>query len=157
MKDVTRGAKRLSSNYFEYRRRSFPYLWFGSLTLFVIRMWGELVHDSLVPFLAVVIVVALIGYLVVSRFNRYMVDDVWDDGKQLIVKKGDEVEYVPIANILRIGNSRLVAPRRVTVFLRKPGKWGDRIVFAMQFSWWTGIREYPELRDLAARVKATRG
>jgi hypothetical protein len=104
------GAKRISSNYFEYRRRAFPYLWFGSLTLFVVRMWSELAHDSMTPFMVVVAFVALIGYLVVRRFNKDMVDVVWDDGKELIVEKDGEVAHVPIADILKISNSRLIAP-----------------------------------------------
>src|SRR5579885_1114492 len=151
------GAKRLSSNSFEYRRRAFPYLWFGLLTLFAVRMWIELDRDVMVPFLAVVVFVALTGYLVISHFNRHMVDDVWDDGKGLVVQKDGEVDHVPMADILRIRTSLLVAPRRVTIVLRKPGKWGDRIVFSMRFSWLAGIREYPEIRDLAARAAAARG
>ena len=153
----TATARRISSNLIEDRRRAFPYLWFGGLGAFAIRMSYKMAWEELIPLLAVTGFVAVAGYGIVFLFNRNKVDVVWDDGKELIVEKGSAVAHVPISDILKIKHSRLIAPRRATLVLSNPCIWGDRIVFTLPFSFIAGIRECAEIRDLAARVKAAHG
>lgn len=58
-----------------------------------------------------------------------MVDEVWDLGDHLLVRKGGTQARIGLANILKAEASVNSSPERVTVFLVKPCVFGRQVAF----------------------------
>ena len=114
--------KRISSRSTVFYKRIFPLLWFGFLAFFVITaLWAcRRTHGVAVPFLAMPVLMAVIGYVLFRRLIFDLVDEVWDDGDALIVRNAGTEERVLLENIINIGFSTMTNPERVTVTLRDP-------------------------------------
>ena len=85
-----RRMRRISSNWTFFYKRIFPVFWFGFLVLFV----GAAVFNmrgtgrfALVPFVIVPAGMFVFGLYFMRKFVFDLVDEVWDDGDALLVKK----------------------------------------------------------------------
>ena len=58
-----------------------------------------------------------------------LVDEVWDNSHELIVVNEGHVEHLPLANIVNISYSGFTNPKRATLTLRQPGRWGRTFGF----------------------------
>ena len=110
-------------------KRVFPVFWCGFLVLFVavgaadggvFRQPGLLV----MPVLMLVVGVALFRKLLWN-----LADDVRDGGDFLLVRRGQLEERLPLANVMNVSMSQFTNPRRLTLRLRTPGKFGDEVAF----------------------------
>lgn len=121
--------KKISSGMTTYHKKIFPAIWFGFLGLFVIGgiASGAMTRDPSV--VAVPLVMAGFGYFFMKRLLWDLADEVFDDGDSLLVKQGGDQERIPLSNIMNvsIGNS---SPRRITLRLRNPGRFGNEVTFA---------------------------
>jgi hypothetical protein len=152
--------KRISSKRTVFYKRVFPVLWFGFLAFFVLAdlLASRSTHVEPVPMFLVPVVMAVIGYVLFRRLLFDLVDEVWDDGDALIVKKAGVEERVPLRNIVNIGYSLLTNPERVTLTLRDPGPFGKEITSmplsrAFSFRW---MSRNPLIDELIERVDKAR-
>ena len=121
--------KRISTPY-TFSRKIFPFLFYGFLAVFLgfVVMSGVFRKEPL--FLVVPCVMAVVGYFFMRAALRDLVDDVFDCGSFLLVRKGRLKESIPLANIININFAINQRPARITLTLEKPGKFGKEISFA---------------------------
>jgi len=122
-------VKRISTPY-TFSRKFFPFLFYGFLAMFLafVGMSGAFRKEPL--FLVVPCVMAVGGYFFMRAVLRDLVDDVYDCGSFLLVRKGRLEESIPLANIINVNFAINQRPARITLTLDKPGKFGKEISFA---------------------------
>ena len=75
------------------------------------------------------------------------------DGENLYVSNYRREITIPLADIDGVSDFILSNPRTVTIKLKKPSEFGDKIVFIAQYRWIVGFDSHPivdELTRLAA-------
>jgi hypothetical protein len=150
--------KKISSNATVFYKRVFPVLWFGFLAIFLlmsvfaIRAGGE----AHFPFLIVPVAMAGFGYLILRRFVFDLLDEVWDAGDHLVLKKGGLEDRVPLTNIMNVSSTVAINPPRVTLTLRQPCRFGREVTFSPP-STWVPMRQSPLVDELIERVDRARG
>jgi hypothetical protein len=149
-------VKKISANS-PFQRKIFPVLWFGILTLvFVAMAFGRVYRQA--PFaLFGPIIMAVFGYVLMKNLIFDLVDEVYDEGDFLLVRKGREEERVALSNIMNVSASTLTNPPRITLRLVTPGKFGTEIAFSpeRQFSFNPFVRNQVA-EDLIVRVDQAR-
>ena len=69
-------------------------------------------------------------FLVLRKFVWDLMDEVYDGGDYLLVKKGDEEDRIPLSNIMNVSATLMVNPPRVTLRLVNPSKFGKEVSFS---------------------------
>ena len=121
--------KKISSGMTTYHKKIFPAIWFGFLGLFVI---GGLASGSLtrdLPVIVIPLAMAGFGFFFMKKLLWDLADEVYDDGETLLVKQGDDQERIPLSNIMNVSITNS-SPRRITLRLRNPGRFGNEVTFA---------------------------
>jgi len=58
-----------------------------------------------------------------------LADEVWDHGKELVVRRGDTTVHIPLTDMGKVSYSTISKDPCVTIKLNKPGVLGDKISF----------------------------
>ena len=121
--------RRISSKRTFFYKRVFPVLWFGILAISVLAasLPSRRAHVEAIPMMVVPVVMAIVGYILFRRLLSDLVNEVWDDGEDLIVKNAGVEGRVPLKGIINVGYSSLTNPERVTLTLRDAGPFGKEI------------------------------
>ncbi len=103
----------------------------------------------------VLVIIATIRYLIIRTTAFGLVDEVFDAGDALIVRNGGIEDQIPLSDIINVSYSGRNSPPHVTLMLRAPSRFGDRVSFCaptrfMRFSL------SPELEELIWRIDAAR-
>jgi hypothetical protein len=125
------GAKRISSRMTGFYKRVFPLLWFGILAVILAVTASVLRHAPGVPMAVLLIPVGVmgLGYILFRTLLSDLMDEVWDNGSELIVVNDGHVDHEPLAGIANISYSGFTNPKRAVVMLRRPGRWGAKLAF----------------------------
>lgn len=125
------GAKRISSRMTSFYKFVFPLLWLGALGIFVLLGFMNVVAmaQSAIPFFIMPIFMAGIGYVVYRALLAGLMDEVWDNGMELLVVNGGQVEHVPFGDIVNVSYMGLTNPKRATLLLRRSSRWGVKLSF----------------------------
>ncbi|HUD87718.1 MAG TPA: hypothetical protein VMR17_14800 [Xanthobacteraceae bacterium] len=84
---------------------------------------------DLLQFLPVIAIIIFLGYRSVKMRVFDAADEVWDDGDSLIVKNNGQEQRIPLTDIRNVSYSTLDNPTQVTVWLRRPMAFGDKVRF----------------------------
>jgi len=76
---------------------------------------------------------AVVGFSRMALLWRDLVDEVWDAGDRLVVRRGDQVVQIPISQCSRVVCHLRVNPKRVKLYLHEPCELGSVIVFLPPF------------------------
>ncbi|MBL8267543.1 MAG: hypothetical protein JNL55_14210, partial [Steroidobacter sp.] len=93
--------KKISSGFTFFHKKIFPLFWFGFIAVFVANVWtlGKgLPKDPM--FIAVPIIMLLIGFVILKKLVWDLMDEVYDGGDYLLVKNRGEEERIPLSNIM---------------------------------------------------------
>ncbi len=125
------GAKRISSGSNAFYKRMLPLIWCGIVLVTAIVFWSIRRADPRVPALIYLapLIMAVVFYTVGRMLLSDLVDEVWDNGQELIVVNEGHVEHVALSNIMNINYSGYTNPKKVTLNLRHAGRWGSRFSF----------------------------
>ena len=146
----------ISSRMTFFSKRVFPAVWFGFLALFVIAaLAGSRGRDFQPAFLIMPVLMAVIGFVIMKKLLFDLVDEVWDDGTELVIKNRAVVERVPLSNIMNVSYMMLSNPPRVTLTLRNPGLLGKEVTFSPPVRWIPFARS-PIVDQLIERIDAAR-
>ena len=105
-----------------------PFLFFGFLAVFTFLLVANGSYKTDPMFLVVLGVMAVIGYFSRKKSLQNVVDEVYDCGDFLLVRKRGEEDNIPLSNVINVNyNAR---PTRITLTLATPGKFGSEISFA---------------------------
>lgn len=67
--------------------------------------------------------------------SGHFVDEVWDAGKSLMVKKGRKQIDIPLSQVAAIETSFIFRPAYAIIVLKEPSAFGKRINFHPRDSW----------------------
>jgi hypothetical protein len=141
-----------------FYKRVFPIFWFGFLTLFIIGPGVIAWTSGNAPppmFFAVPVVMMVVGFVIMKKLVFNLVDQVLDAGDALLVKNGTQQEQIPLSDIINVSYAQLANPPRVTLSLRQPTSFGDKVTFCAP----TRLMPFatsPVIDDLIKRVDAAR-
>ena len=149
---------RISSRMTFFYKRIFPVILLGFLLLFVTGALATQRSPNPPPlalFLVVAGFIAVVGFFIFRKLILDLVDEVWDAGDALVVRNKGQEERILLPDIINIGYTQFVNPARVTLWLRTPGRFGDKVSFCppREFSPFTVS---PIVEDLVRRVDDAR-
>ncbi len=159
--DVPNGAMQRISAPYTPPIKIGPFVFFGllALLLFLLLMSGA--YETSPMLLVGVGVMAVYGVYSMHASRRDCVDDVFDCGDHLLVKKSGEEDTVPFSNIVNVNFSKNPQnlSAQITLRLASPGKFGTEISFVPPPKIYLGFPPRNEIaEDLLVRAeKARRG
>jgi len=124
--------RRISSRLTWLYKWVFPALWFGFLAIFFASsVFGQTAGKGPPdPFFFIVpILMAVFGYFLMRKFVFDLVDDAFDDGDTLVVKKRGREDCIKLSDIKNVNYTPMMSPPRVTLTLRKASIFGDTVSF----------------------------
>lgn len=154
--------QRLSSPSTVFYKRVFPVFWFGMVVLSVVVMisTGAVArHPEMWPSLAVPVVMATVGFTLFRKLLFDLVDEVWLDGDQLVVKNRDETSRIALSNVMNVNATTMTNPPRITLMLRiESSRLGKQVSFIPTGSrgFLSAFKQNPIATDLIERVDALR-
>lgn len=150
--------QRISSKVTFFHKRIFPTIWFGFLLLFIVIGGGTgLITGNLPPFPFLVVPAAMMvfGYFLMKKLVFDLLDEVWDAGDALIVRNGGQEDRIPLAEIMNVSYSPFTSPQRVTLSLRTPSMFGDKVTFCAPARF-VPASTSPIVDELIKRIDAAR-
>jgi hypothetical protein len=152
--------RRISSKMTFFYKRVFPVIWIGLIVLFIgLPLFQSLFGKSgtilAVPFLMVPLIMLAVGYFIRKKLTSDLVDEVLDADDALIVRNDGREERVALADITNVSYSPLINPPRVTLSLRNPTTFGDRVTFCAPLRF-VSFASNPVVDELIQRVDAAR-
>ena len=154
--------QRLSSPSTLFYKRVFPVFWFGMIGLSVVTMAATGAigrRPELWPSFAAPVLMAVIGFTLFRRLLFDLVDEVWLDGEQLVVKNRDETMRVALTNVMNVSSTTMTNPPRITLMLRiESSRLGKQVSFipAGPRGLFSGFKASPVAMDLIERIDALR-
>ena len=139
-------------------KRVFPIFWFGFLVLFMVVPWTlDRGPAQALPTMVFVVpaLLGLYGIFLMKKLVFDLVDEVFDDGDALVVRNRDMEERIALSNVVNVSYSQFVNPPRVTLLLRDPGLFGERVSFCAPTRF-NPFSSSPMIDDLIRRVDAKR-
>jgi hypothetical protein len=145
--------QRISSRSTFFYKRIFPAIWFGIAALVAVP--ALLAENGPGPVAAIgPVLMAIFGFLIMRKLIFDLVDEVWDAGTELLIRKKGREFRVPLIEIINISYSP-TNPQRATLSLRQPSMLGREISFVPPTSWVPFTRS-PVIDDLIERVDQAR-
>ena len=152
--------RRLSSTLTVFYKRVFPVIWLFFLGLPAFLLWnapsrsGQPVWPSFLPSLMIFI----IGAVLYRKLIFDLVDEVWLDGDQLLVKNRGQQARTALADVINVNSSTMTNPWRVTVMLRTDSRFGRNLSFipASPRGFTAAFKPDPIASELIERVDALR-
>ena len=111
-------------------KRIFPVFWFGVLGAFVVvALVGSDHNKAPAMLLFVPLLMVVFGLVLMKKLIWDLADEVLEAGDRLLVRFGNEQDEIPLANIINVDYQYMTSPPRVTLTLRTPSRFGDKIAF----------------------------
>jgi hypothetical protein len=146
----------LSSRATFFQKRVRPAVYFGGLLIFATALSLTLGGSvALLPLRIVPVVTIVVCYFMYKRLDVDLVDEVLDDDNALVIRNGHEEARIPLSEIIDVSYSRFVNPREVTLSLRAPSVFGNRIRFYMPVPS-APFATIPVIDELIERIDAKR-
>ena len=151
--------RRISSRMTFVNKRVFPVVYFGLLLAFMaVPLALSIVRNTAPPPLAAFIVPAILivgGYFLMRRLIFILVDEVWDNGNVLVIKNRGEQERIALSDIKTVSYSPFANPPRVTLSLRRPSVFGDKVTFCAPIRF-VPFSTSPIIDELIERIDSAR-
>src|ERR1700722_9228182 len=121
--------KKISTNY-EFSFKLFPFMFYGMIgfVFLMLLISGAFKKDPIL--LLIFTVMPVVGYFYWKLSIRDLMDEVFDCGDSLLVRKNGEEDRIPLANIMNVSFTRANKTSRIILTLVTPGKFGAEIMFA---------------------------
>jgi hypothetical protein len=145
--------RQLSSRSTWWHKKAFPILWFGGLSVFVLVIVPGVLQEQAPPFVLLVPVgMAVLGFILLRTLVWPLVDEVYLDGNDVIVRNAGEEDRFPFSNVINVQASEMTNPERITLNLKQPCQFGDEIKF-MPPSRWFKFGRHPLAVELIDRIR----
>jgi hypothetical protein len=151
--------ERISSGTTFFMKWVFPVFWLGFLVLWLITAItmssGQVLKTP--AFLIVPLGMAIFGAFLFRKILWDLADEVRDGGTFLIVRKGGVEERIPLEQIINVSVQQYMNPNRLTLRLRKAGKFGDEVSFIPKVHFRLNpFARHPLADSLITRIDRTR-
>jgi hypothetical protein len=147
--------RKISSKSTWWNKKAFPAMWFGFLGVFMCVLIPGVTQGQAPAFLLLwPLGLAVFGYVLMRELVFSLMDEVWIDGDDIVVRNRGEEDRFPISNIVNVDCSVMTNPERIVLTLRTPSEFGQEIVFSPLSRWWPFSRHplATELIRLAHRL-----
>jgi hypothetical protein len=84
----------------------------------------------MLPALIVPVGLAVFGYLIMRAFVFNVVDEVYLNENEIIVRNSGEEDRFSVSNVLSVYRDVMINGEPITLTLREPSKFGREIVFS---------------------------
>jgi hypothetical protein len=150
-------GKRISTKY-SSSLRLFPLAFFGFLALLSVVLLRNGALTNAPGFLLFLGLMSAFGFFFWKTQLQDLMDEVYDCGNYLVVRKRGEEDTILLSNIIGANFSvnRDRTGARITLALAAPCKFGDQIRFAPQPAIYMGPAPEKLARDLALRAGQAR-
>lgn len=152
--------RKISSTLTFYYKTIFPSFWFGILALFLVVAFVKgAVLERGVPFIIIPILMGAAGYVLMKWIIWDLVDEVYDAGKLLVIKKGGHEYRVLLADITDVTAFTHITPPRITLRLTgasSTGPLGTEVAFLPVRSLLSPFSKSEVAEDLIRRVNRVR-
>ena len=150
---------RISSRATRFYKRGVPCIVFGFIAIGV----AILIADGLArgnlrviaPFLIVPLFVAVVLYAIMRRYSFDLVDEVWDNGDELLVRNKGREERIVLADCEAVSCTRFVNPPRCTLRFSHETEFGRRIAFLPPLQAFN-FTQPPVVGELRRRIEEAR-
>jgi hypothetical protein len=157
---MDRIMRRLSSTMTVFYKRVLPVIWllFLLLPILTLRMVSTRSGYPLWPSFVPTLMIFIIGFVLYRKLISDLVDEVWLDGDQLLVKNRGRQALTALADVININASTVTNPRRITVMLRTDSRFGRHVTFipASPIGLMSAFKPDPIATELIERVDAIR-
>jgi hypothetical protein len=151
-----RVMRKISTSLTFINKRVFPGLWFGLLAFFTcLALTGVFLRGEPIFILLVPIALAVIGYAVMRTLIFDLMDEVYLDGDDLVVRNRGDEERIPLAHVINVNATLMTNPERITLTLSEPSQFGSEITFSPLHRWWPFSR-HPLAKELIWRAQEAR-
>jgi len=134
-----------------FLKRVFPALWLGGVGVGAVVAATAFFsgkdaggHPLPIMVLVVPLLMLVFGFTLFRKLIWDLADEVEDFGDYLRVRRGSVEERVNLVDVMNVSMNQFSNPRRLSLRLRKPGAFGDEIVFIPQTQ---GLRLNPFARN----------
>jgi len=134
-----------------FLKRVFPALWLGGVGVGAVVAATAFFsgkdaggHPLPIMVLVVPLLMLVFGFTLFRKLIWDLADEVEDHGDWLRVRRGSVEERVNLVDVMNVSMNQFSNPRRLSLRLRKPGAFGDEIVFIPQTQ---GLRLNPFARN----------
>jgi hypothetical protein len=135
----------------------FPYAFFGFIAIFLILALQLGAWEKDRSFVVVPGIMAVAGWFFMKTALSNLMDEVFDCGEYLLVRRRGMEERVALADIINVDFTTHQPPARITLTLARPGPFGSRIAFAVPARIYLHPVPRSEIADeLIARAHAAR-
>jgi hypothetical protein len=154
--------QRLSSPSTFFYKRVFPVFWFGiiGVSLFIgVTAVRAAARPDAWPALLAPLLMAVIGFVPFKYLLADLVDEVWLDGDQLVVKNRGEQSRLALGDVINVNASTMTNPPRITLMLRnESSRFGKNVSFipAGPRSFLGAFKPNPIATDLIQRIDSLR-
>ena len=144
--------RRISSTLTWWHKKAFPVFWFGFLGLFTCA-WivGVVLGEADSIGILGLLFLAVLGYFLLRFLVSPLVDEVFIDCEEMVVRNNGLEDRFPVCNIINIEDWLFVNPERVVLTLKNPCKFGGEVAFEPEFRWWK-FRRHPIAEELLRRI-----
>jgi hypothetical protein len=143
--------RQISSKSTWWHKKGFPTLWFTAVALgFCFSLIDFVRGRESGDFVLIPLGLAAIYYLALRSYVFPLMDEVWIDGDDLIVRNRGQEDRFPIANIVDVHGSFMAKPKQIEIILEPPSRFGKSIRFAEPFRFFS-FGTHPIAQDLADR------
>jgi hypothetical protein len=105
--------------------------WFGFLSVFMCIMIPSIVAGNESPaMLLFPLMMMAFGYVLMRFLVFDLVDEVYLDIDQIVIRNGGDEDRFSIKNIINVNASIMTNPERITLTLREPCKFGSEVTFS---------------------------
>jgi hypothetical protein len=146
--------QRISSRMTFYYKRVFPIVMLVALLASMIVPFAVGATVQL-NFLIIPLAMLVFGFFIMKKLIFDLADEVWDVGDALIVRNRTQEDRIPLSSIMNVSYSPWINPPRVTLTLRTPGSFGDKLAFCAPIRL-LPFADSPLIEDLIRRIDAAR-
>jgi hypothetical protein len=146
--------QRISSRMTFWYKRVFPIIFSGFVLAFMI-VPIALGHAPPLDFLIIPLIMLVFVFFIMKKLIFDLVDEVWDGGDVLIVRNSNQEDRIPLSSIMNVSYSPWINPPRVTLSLRTPSSFGDKVVFCAPVRL-LPFTDSPVIDDLIRRIDTAR-
>ena len=157
--------QRLSSKLTFFYKRVIPVWWYGVLTIVTVGAVGQVLEGDASPLVLLIpLAMMLFGYVMLKAFVFDLVDKVYLQGEEILVRNRGKEDRFPLSNIASIYSS-WTNPERITLILHKLCEFGPSIAFSPTYRWWrwgehpieTKLRKSVQVREWNRRDQSSVG
>jgi hypothetical protein len=141
--------RKISSSSTVFYKYVFPVIWFGGCGLILALATLPAVVQNQAPIFIVLppIVMMVIGYILMRALIFDLVDEVFLNGDEIIIRNGGEVDQFAVTNILNVDSTVMTNPERITLTLKRPCAFGSEVTFSPTMRFWM-FQRHPIAREL---------